>query len=55
MKLKSLSLLFLTIFFTSCSGLDKTEQNEEKSWNLSDGVEFPENRPLSRAEDGGMD
>ena len=41
MKLKSLSLLFLTIFLTSCSDLDKTEQNDKKSWNLSDGVEFP--------------
>lgn len=54
MKLKSLSLLFLTIFLTSCSDLDKTEQNDKKSWNLSDGVEFPKNRPLSRAEDGVM-
>ena len=54
MRLKSLSLLFLTIFLTSCSDLDKTEQNDKKSWNLSDGVEFPKNRPLSRAEDGVM-
>ena len=42
MKLKSLSLLFLTIFLTSCSDLDKTEQNDKNTENT---VSVPESSP----------
>ena len=36
----------------SCSTNEGEVAKTKASWNLSDGVEFPENRPLSRAEDG---
>ena len=49
---KSILLPFLLLLTLSCS----VENNSSvmTSWNLSDGKEFPEGRPLSRAEDGVM-
>lgn len=49
---KSILLPFLLLLTLSCS----VENNSSvmTSWNLSDGKEFPESRPLSRAEDGVM-
>ena len=44
---KSILLPFLLLLTLSCS----VENNSSvmTSWNLSDGKEFPESRPLSRA------
>ena len=36
----------------SCSTNEGEVAKTKASWNLSEGIEFPENRPLSRAEDG---
>ena len=42
------------IFLISCTNSNNEEANSanQNIWNLSDGVEFPADRPLSRAEDG---
>ena len=51
----SLSKLFLIsslLFGISCSSNEDDSSKNKLSWNLTDGVEFPKNRPLSRAEDG---
>ena len=51
------SKLFLIptlIFAISCSSNEDSSSNGRLAWDLSDGNEFPENRPLSRAEDGVM-
>ena len=50
-----LSLLALaSILVSSCAPDTNELSNGKKTWNISDGVEFPNNRPLSRSEDGVM-
>ena len=49
-----LLLISLIILGVSCSSNNENSSNEKSNWNISNGVEFPENRPLSRAEDGVM-
>jgi sugar lactone lactonase YvrE len=52
--IKLFLLLLLPLAFGSCA-LDTNElSNRKNTWNISDGVEFPNNRPLSRSEDGVM-
>ena len=52
--LNKLLLISLIIFGVSCSSNNENSSDEKSNWNISNGVEFPENRPLSRAEDGVM-
>ena len=49
-----LLLAFLIIFSISCSSDKESVSNEKSTWSMSDGIEFPEDRPLARAEDGVM-
>jgi len=50
-----LFLLTLTsILISSCAPDTNELSNGKNTWNISDGVEFPNNRPLSRSEDGIM-
>ena len=49
---RSIFIPFFLLIVISCTVEDKSLN--EISWDLSDGIEFPENRPLSRAEDGVM-
>ena len=50
--LSKLLLIPTLMFGISCSSNENSSSNERLTWDLSDGNEFPENRPLSRAEDG---
>ena len=49
-----LLLAFLIIFSISCSSDKESVSSEKSSWSMSDGIEFPKDRPLARAEDGVM-
>ena len=51
---KKIFIVSFVIFLISCTNSNNEEANSanQNIWNLSDGVEFPANRPLSRAEDG---
>ena len=49
-----LLLAFAIIFSISCSSDKESASSEKSTWSLSDGVEFPKDRPLARAEDGVM-
>lgn len=52
-----LTKLFLLLSLTigiSCSSENSNLSNEKITWKLSDGIEFPNERKLSRAEDGVM-
>ena len=50
-----LFLLSLTsILISSCAPDTNELSNGKNTWNISDGVEFPNNRPLLRSEDGIM-
>ncbi len=51
-NLKKTHLLFFLFLITSCSVEDNP--SKKTSWNLSDAVEYPEGRKLSRPEDGVM-
>ena len=51
-NLKKTHLLFFLFLITSCSVEDNS--SKKTSWNLSDAVEYPEGRKLSRPEDGVM-
>tara|TARA_B000000475_G_scaffold101189_1_gene82005 strand:- start:210 stop:1286 length:1077 start_codon:yes stop_codon:yes gene_type:complete len=51
---RKLLLAFLIIFSISCSSDKENVSSEKSTWSLSDGVEFPKDRPLARAEDGVM-
>ena len=51
---RKLLLAFLIIFSISCSSDKESVSSEKSTWSLSDGVEFPKDRPLARAEDGVM-
>ena len=50
---KNLLLISTLVFVISCSSNEESS-SKKSTWNMSDGKEFPENRPLSRAEDGVM-
>ena len=59
MKIATLSpckllLAFAIIFSISCSSDKESASSGKSTWSLSDGVEFPKDRPLARAEDGVM-
>jgi len=47
-------LLVTSILISSCAPDTNELSNGKNTWNISDGVEFPNNRPLSRSEDGIM-
>jgi len=48
--IKTTLLLIISLGIVSCAFEDRSL--ESASWDLSDGIEFPSGRPLSRAEDG---
>ena len=52
--IKKIFIVSFVIFLISCTNSNNEEANSSNQniWNISDGVEFPANRPLSRAEDG---
>ena len=54
MMVKNIFILSIVIFLISCTNSNNEEANftNKNTWHFSDGVEFPANRPLSRAEDG---
>ena len=54
MTVKNIFIVSFIIFLISCTNSNNEEANStnQNTWHLSDGVEFPANRPLSRAEDG---
>ena len=53
-NLSKLLLAFTIIFSISCSSDMESVSSKKSNWSLSDGVEFPKERPLARAEDGVM-
>ena len=50
--MKKRNLIIFSLFLTISCSTDKSVQST--AWTISEGLEYPENRPLSRAEDGVM-